>query len=412
MIYLLTIVAAFIVGLGTVAEQRAAAQAPPEYNLSVKLLVWLVQRRMWLLGVGCSLLGNIVFAWALGSGSVTLVEAVYLVRLLFALAIAALWRRYRVSRRDVFGVLAVTAGLAGFVLAARPEQGAGVQVTNLAWLFSGGSIVVIALVLTAIAVRRGPVLKAILLGAGGGALFGLQASLTHTAVRELAASGPLAFAMTWQGYAVVGTALLGMLLVQSAYEAAPLSASYPGIVTTQMLAGMALGVWLLGGEIERGRVALAAVAAMLLLMIAGIYLLTTSPMLTGQLDQLARRQDVGQARHIETRLQRELRRADRASKRTAARLEAGRNGRPSRRLRRELARIEAGIDRLQRLQEDIRRHRESERQRSQDRSDLAEHDRLQREQEQRIDECACRLRETAEQLVEAWGTGSRDERSG
>lgn len=406
MVYVLTILAALIVGLGTVVEQRAASQAPPEYNLSVKLLLWLVRRRLWLLGVACSLVGNIVFASALGSGNVALVEAIYLARLLFALAIATVWRRQRPTVRDVMGALAISLGLVAFVLATQPREGSGEQVTVLAWAIFGGSLVLSAVVLAAVAARMGPLRKALLLGIGGGVLFGLQASLTHTAVGVLAESGPLAIALTWQGYAVIAVAVLGMLLVQSAYEAAPLSASYPAIVTGQLLIGMGLGVWLLGGEIQRSVAGLAVGSCAIAVMIAGIHLLTTSPLLTGQLDQLTRQQDVGRAKHIEGRLERELRRADQDAARAESRLTSEPSWWYDRRLQRESDRIEAGMDRLQQLQEDIRRHREQEAEQvgtgersPEGHETLDEHHRELREQERKVDDRGRQLQETAERLT-------------
>ncbi|RCW46187.1 hypothetical protein DFQ14_102490 [Halopolyspora algeriensis] len=399
MVYPLTILAAFIVGVGTVVEQRAAAQSPPEYNLSVKLLLWLVRRRLWLLGVACSLVGNILFAMALGGGNVALVEVVYLARLLFALTLAALWRRHRVALRDVTGALIISAGLAGFILGMEPREGSGAHVPNLAWVLSGGSVAVFALVLALIAARRTPVRKATLLGAGGGALFGLQASLTHSAVVLLSGPGLLALLTSWQGYTVVAVALFGMLLVQSAYEAAPLPASYPAIVTLQLLTGMALGVWLLSGRIQldTGSIVIGSVA--MVGMIIGVYLLTTSPLVTGQLDQLVRQQEVGRAQHLEERLERELRRTTREEARVEAAHGARSGTRLNRRLEQDVAGLENGIARLQQLQEDIRRHRDAERERlpelpPAEQESLTRQDRTLSEQERRIDEHAHRLQET------------------
>jgi hypothetical protein len=44
-VYPLTLVAALFVAIGEVIQQRSAAHAPPEHNLSLRLLVWLVRRR-------------------------------------------------------------------------------------------------------------------------------------------------------------------------------------------------------------------------------------------------------------------------------------------------------------------------------------------------------------------------------
>ncbi|MGH8920638.1 MAG: DMT family transporter, partial [Actinomycetes bacterium] len=357
MVYALILVAALFVAVGEVIQQRAAATAPPEHNLSPRLLVWLVRRPRWLAGLASSTGGNALFAVAVGSASLALVEAVFVVRLLFALILAAAWGRHRVPIRDLLGSLAITIGLVAFILAARPRSGPR-AVPDLHWILGGGCIIALALVLTVIAKGSAPARKAVLLGAAAGSLFGLQASLTQSAMHILTHRGVVALLMTWHGYAVVAVALLGMLLVQSAFEAAPLPASYPAVVTTELIVGVAIGVFVLNGTLRLGTVAIAATAVSLLVMIGGIYLLTTSPLVTGQLDRLVRQQDVGLALRIEQRLARELRLADRAAERAAG----GRGGATL--LRRELHRIEDGIERLCELQDDIRRHRDAEERRS------------------------------------------------
>jgi drug/metabolite transporter (DMT)-like permease len=404
LVYLLAIIAALVVAVGEVIQQRSAAQAPPEHNLSIRLLLWLVRQPRWLAGLAASIVGNMVFATAVGRGNVVLVEAVFVVRLLFAVIIAALWGRRRVPSRDVLGSLAIAAGLVGFLLAGHPSKGSSTEVHDLKWLIGGGSVVVVALGLTASARRMAPVPKAAVLGTGGGLLFGLQASLTQNAIGMLSHNGVVALLATWTGYAVAAVAVLGMLLVQSAFEAAPLTASYPAVVTAELISGVLIGIVVLGGSLRLAPTNLAIVVIGLLMMIAGIYLLTTSSLVTGQLDELARRQDIGAALRIEQRLTRELHRADRAVAR-AHRQSAHRHRWGARRLDRELARINAGVDRLCRLQNDIRQHRQAERDRlhqlPQDQQrQMVESHRTLIEQEQTIEEQARRIQQQVATLVE------------
>ena len=75
-VYLLTVIAGLVVAVGEVVQQRSAAQAPPEYNLSIRLLLWLVRRPRWLAGLAASTTGNMIFATAVGRGNVAQVEAV------------------------------------------------------------------------------------------------------------------------------------------------------------------------------------------------------------------------------------------------------------------------------------------------------------------------------------------------
>ncbi len=395
LVYALTVGAALIVAAGEVVQQRTAANAPPEDNLSLRLLLWLVRRPRWLAGVGFSTGGNILFAFAVGFGNIILVEAVFVVRLLFALVMAAAAGRHRVPLRDLLGSLAITGGLVAFLLVAKPAKGPSAVVPPLHWAVGGGTIVALAVVVTAVAARSGPARKAVLLGAGAGALFGLQAALTQSAIHVLRTGGVLGLLVTWNGYAVVVVALFGMLLVQSAFEAAPLPASYPAVVTTELIAGIIVGIVVLGGTIELGVLSVATGVVSLLVMIVGIFLLTTSPLVTGQLDELIRNQDVGQATRIEERLGRELAHVERLA--AAGPITGNRN------LRRQVARIEQGIERLCVLQDEIRRHRESELEHlegldASERERRAARSRELRGRERAIDEQAGRLREHADAL--------------
>jgi hypothetical protein len=258
-----------------------AARAPPEDNLSPKLLLWLVQQPRWLGGVGCSFAGNLVFAAALSAGSVIRVEAVFVIRLVFGLAIAAFWGWHRVPVRDIIGGLAITLGLVAFLLAAQPHPGSG-DVADLRWGVGAGLLVLLAVVLAFVARSLTAARRALLLGIGAGTLFGLQASLIQSAVAIIFGPGVVALLTGWHGYAVVVVALLGMLLVQSAFESAPLAASYPGVVTAQLLSAIAIGVWVLGGAVRLDAQALAVILPGLAVMIVGIFVLTRSPLVTGQ----------------------------------------------------------------------------------------------------------------------------------
>jgi hypothetical protein len=280
MVYVLTVVAAFVVAGGEVIQQRMAARAPPEDNLSPKLLLWLVRRPRWLAGVGCSLAGNSAFATALGMGSVVLIEAVFVSRLLFGLVIAALWGWHRVPARDLLGGAVVVIGIATFLVVARPTTPEAGTVHVDWWLGAAGPVAVASL-LAVVASRFSGAPRAAMLGAGAGIIFGLQAVLVQAAVHVLADDGVLGLLQTWNGYVVVGVALFGMLLVQSAFESAPLPSSYPAVVTAQLLCAFALGVWVLHGEVRATAPWIFGLVPAMLLMVGGIGMLTRSPLVTG-----------------------------------------------------------------------------------------------------------------------------------
>ncbi len=281
MVYAFTVIAALIVSTGEVIQQRMAAQAPPQDNLSPRLLLWLVRQPRWLAGVGCSLAGNIAFAAALNRGSVVLVESVFVIRLIFGLTIAALWGWHHVPLRDILGGLCITTGLVAFLVVGHPRSGDG-TVTDFQWALGAGIPVILAAGLGVLARNQRGGRRALLLGLGAGICFGVQASLIQAAVGVMTDNGIVALLTGWHGYAVVVVALLGMLLVQSAFESAPLDASYPGVVTAQLLTAIAMGVLVLGGQLTLGAWQLAVMIGALGGMVAGIFIITRSRLVTGE----------------------------------------------------------------------------------------------------------------------------------
>ena len=281
MVYALVLAAALVSAVGEVVQQRLARQAPAEDNLSPRLVLWLARRPRWLAGVGCTAAGDLLFSAALAFGSVVLVEAVFAVRLVFALVIAAAWGWHRVPRRDVLGALVLTVGLAAFLLAAHPGAMAGGSAAGLRWVVGAAAVVVVSGVLTLTAARLTGAARALLLGLAAGPFFGLQAALMQRSVRILVDSGVGALATTWSGYAIAGAALIGTLLAQSAFNAAPLTASYPGLVATQLLSSIALGIGVLGGSGRLEAADLATGVAALLAMLGGVVALARSPLVTG-----------------------------------------------------------------------------------------------------------------------------------
>ncbi|GGM42716.1 DMT family transporter [Dactylosporangium sucinum] len=276
MIYILAVCAAALSGIGNAIQQRAAVRAPAGATLHWRLLGYLLRQRLWLCGLGIAVAGNIMTGASLGLGTVTLVEPLTVTSLLFALPVAAIWSRYRLGLREWIGALAVVLGLATFLVAGQPKPGQRPDAPLWQWALAAGAIGLITWGLVHVARRLRPQHEASVLGLGAGMLFGLQAALTSTAAHRLFSDGLPAVLLTWTPYAVVGVAAVGILLAQSAYKLAPLSISYPAVTAAEPLAGIAIGVGVLGGAVRIGPLVIVAQIAALALMIAGIYAVAAS----------------------------------------------------------------------------------------------------------------------------------------
>jgi len=302
-VYVLSVAAAALFAGGSVVQQRTAAQSPPERTFSVGLLLWLVRRRAWLAGVAIALGGNILAALALGKGGVALVEPLFTVRLLFALPLAAVWSRLAVPRRDWAGAVATVAGLAAFLAIGHPQRGHPLQASALSWAAALVALSALVAVMVIAARRMTAMRAAALLAGGAGLLFGLQASLTETAIVYLHRQGAAGLLTHWQPYMVAVTALSATILIQNAFGIAPLYASFPVLVTVEPLTGLLLGVLVLGGALRVSPPAFAGEVGGLVVMMLGVWLLARSPLVTGHAHILQRRRDEILAYHILDRLE-------------------------------------------------------------------------------------------------------------
>jgi drug/metabolite transporter (DMT)-like permease len=279
-VFLVGIAAAMSLGVGYVLQQRVAAHASRSQLLSYRLLLWLMHRPLWWAGIGCMVLGQLLGALALRLATVTLVEPLLSTSLLFAFVFAALISESRVRWFEVAGALLLSAALGIFIEVGNPHSSPAPApnhaVIVLAVCVVGG--VVAALVATG--KRSGLLGESVLLSTGAGLLYGLQDVGTRASLQAIKHRGWLAVIGNPWIYVVVGAAVIGILLSQSAFNAARLDFSLPPITAAEPIAGIALGVSLLGDVVSVSVAGLAVEATCLVAMVAGVVLIGRSQTLS------------------------------------------------------------------------------------------------------------------------------------
>ncbi len=275
-VFLLGLGAACCLGFGFVLQQRAAQRAPLADFLSFRLLLDLLRMPEWVLGIALMAGGQVLGALALSLGEVSLVEPLTATNLLFALALSRRLTGQPLGRRGWAGVALLAAGVTAFIVAGRPSGGGTLAGPLRHWLLFG-LVVGVALLLTALARRLRPTLEAAVLALAAGLLYGLQDALTRVCGQIVGAHGVPELFVHWQPYVIVAIGLTGLLLVQSAFETAPLRSSLPALTAAQPLAGIACGVGFLGDRLQVTAVALACQATGLAAIVCGIVLLGSHP---------------------------------------------------------------------------------------------------------------------------------------
>ena len=275
-VFLLGLGAACLLGLGFVLQQHAAQRAPRSEILSYRLLLTLMRQREWLLGIILMVGGQILSAMALSAGRISLVEPLLATNLLFAMGLARRITRQTLGPSGWGGVLLLATGVTVFIVSGEPTGG-GTEAGVLRHWLVFGVVAGLALLLVSLA-RRLPLLKeATLLALAAGLLYGLQDALTRTDGQRFGRGGVELLLRSWQTYAVLAIGVLGLILVQSAFESAPLKMSLPALTAAQPLAGIACGVGFLGDRLRLTPGAMAWEAVGLVCIVLGVVVIGRHP---------------------------------------------------------------------------------------------------------------------------------------
>src|SRR3954447_20276784 len=255
-VLLLAFAASICFAASYVLQYHEAHEAPRGLFLSPRLLLELARHRVWVGGIAAMFIGDGLQAWALGLGSLAVVEPALTTSLLFALPMSAAWRRERLQRREWAGAVMVSAGLGLLLGVGSPTTGRS-DMPWLQWVLVALAAWGLALLLVSVALRSPwPSTRAALIGAAAGTLFGLQDALTRYCLHWFGKDfGHLA--LSWQPYVLLVTAVYGLTLMQSTYEAGSLSASLPPMAVGEPVIGMLIGMLALNEQLNTAPMALA-----------------------------------------------------------------------------------------------------------------------------------------------------------
>ncbi len=272
----LALISAAIFALGTVLQQRAAMTEPDESAASNTILLRLATHPVWLAGIAAYGLAYGVQAVALGSGQIVVVQPILATTIVFALPLGVWISHQRVSRRDVLAALAVTVGLAAFIVFSDPDGGRQ-QAPTGEWLVAGGAVLAAVAVLVTAARKRSGALKAALLGTAAGLTFGLLSCLTKEVVEVFEDDGLVAMFEDWQLYAILALGFVGMTITQQGLQTGVLP---PEVATSSIFnpaLSVVLGLILFDEAIHRDAVDSIAAMLALLAAFAGVAVLALSP---------------------------------------------------------------------------------------------------------------------------------------
>jgi hypothetical protein len=273
--------AAIFLGVGWVVQQRVAVQSKSDGLLSWKVLIELASSGLWWLGIVTMTVGQTLSSVALQFGAVSSVEPVLVASLLVAFVLSARLAHQRPRWQELTGPAVLIAALVVFLAVAKPQVSKQDDPRWFAITVATVGAALLALILAgtgkALANRTAPIIECILLAAAAGVMYGLQDAATRGAIVVTNHHSPLALVSTLWPWVLLGSATAGVLLTQAAFRAERLDWALPPTAAAQPIAGIVIGVALLGDRLSAGGVALAIEALCIVAMLGGVLLIGRSP---------------------------------------------------------------------------------------------------------------------------------------
>jgi drug/metabolite transporter (DMT)-like permease len=175
----------------------------------------------------------------------------------------------------------MSAGLVVFLSAASPSSGQAHAPAALWWISGLATCAVVSVGVAAAGRARSPARRAALLGIATGVVWGFLAAV----IKELSShvdDGLAAVLGNWSAYVLIGVGAAAMLLASHAMTAGPLAASQPGFTLLVPVVAFLLGVFQFGEHPRTSPAALTAEVLGLLVLVAGVWALSRSYLMTSQ----------------------------------------------------------------------------------------------------------------------------------
>ena len=272
LVILLALLASLCAAVGIVIRQRATREVPAEQGMSTAIVATLFRKPSWWAGTMAAMAGYACQALALSKGSLLLVQPLLMSSLLFALPISARLSHRRLTAGEWVWALALTVGLAVFVLVGQPREG-HYRPPVPAWALVVTIFVPFVVACVAVASRVAGRRRAALLAVAVAVLFATVAVLTKISMHRLALGGLRALLVIPAPYLLVVLAVVATVLQQSAFHAGALQTSVPTMLVLEPLVAVLLGVVVLGEHLAvTGPVAAVLPVAVLAMLAAAIAL--------------------------------------------------------------------------------------------------------------------------------------------
>jgi len=275
--------AALANALSAIFQRLGVQSAPDDTVMSIRLIRHAFSNAIWFLGLAMIAVGFLLQAGALHYGQLSSVQPLVTTELLFLVLILGAWFRYHLGWREWGGSVAAAGGLATFLVVGAPGGGDVIPGRH-AWITVFVVIGIASAGCAALGFTGPRWFRAAMFGAAGSVLFALSAALTKQ-LTTLVSEGWGHVFTNWVPYALVGTGVLGLFLIQSSFQTGPITASQAAITIVDPIVSVVIGSYLFHDHVDRAGWRLPVEVLAILVVVAGVMVLCTSPLVAGAKDE-------------------------------------------------------------------------------------------------------------------------------
>lgn len=269
-------VAAMCFGASNVVGERKASEVPQDSAMKLSMLLHLAKEPLWWLSIAVDLGGYGFQAWALALGQVAFVQPILVLSLPLSLMIGHWAGSHHLGRAELGWSVVFVSALAIFLVVGNPAEGVSGRHFR-AWLLPLAAVFAGVTGCALYGMRGTTTRRAVALGMGAGAMFGLVSALTKTVTTQLGNSvfGTLSH---WEVWMLIAAAIPAILLLNSAFQAGDLRSALPAISLSEPIVAVSLGVALFHERLQLAHAFSAAliVVSMIAMVVATVCLARSS----------------------------------------------------------------------------------------------------------------------------------------
>ncbi len=273
---MLALLAAGVFGVAVAFQLHEASALDTGQTLRPGMLVRLVRRPLWLVGLGGDVLGFGLQTAALSVGSLVVVQPVLTTALLVSLGVGARLARRRLRGWEWRAVAGVVGGLVVFLLVARPTEHSDAVASARGW-WTAAAIIVAVVGLGLAAGRRAQLTSRAVMFGFAAAWAEAMMAVVSKAFGDRLGDGVVGTLSSWEPYALAGWGMVTLVVVQSAYQIGLPTVTLPITTVVEPLVATTIGVALFHERIHIGPERVVLIVLALSLMVRSLVVLARDP---------------------------------------------------------------------------------------------------------------------------------------